>query len=114
MAATKTADRQNNTLPSTKANIAATQVSLDTLTFATDSVSGTVAAPRTANIAGSTTGAVLGVVVLVIHNSGTAPTFDSKYKKLSGSGSYVVSTVNYIYCQYINTTTILYSINQAT
>ena len=97
-----------------KANIAATQVSIDTLTFATDSISGTLVSPRTANIAGSTTGAILGVVVLVIHNSGTAPTFDSKYKKLSGSGSYVTGSINYIYCQYINTTAILYSINQAT
>jgi hypothetical protein len=86
-----------------------------TITFVTDRVYGTTSTPETGNISGDTTGALLGVTNLVIHNhTTTAPTFDSKFKKLSGSGSYVVNTPNYIYCQYINSTTILYSINQAT
>lgn len=96
-----------------KADIAAAQVSIDALTFTKDSVSGTLAAPRTGNITGVTTGAVLGAGMLVIHNSATAPTFDSKFHKLSGSGSYVTSAVNYIYCQYIDATHIVYSINQS-
>lgn len=96
-----------------KANIASTQTSSAALTFTSDSVSGTIAAPITGNITGNVTGAILGVTVLVIHNSGSAPTFDSKFKKLSGSGDYIISEVNYIYCQYIDATTILYSINQA-
>jgi hypothetical protein len=84
------------------------------LTFATDRVYGSVATPETGNITASTTGAKIGVTNIIIHNSGTAPTFDSKFKKLSGSGSYVISVVNYIYCTYITSTEIIYSINQRT
>jgi len=84
------------------------------LTFATDRVYGSIASPETGNITASTTGAKLGVTNIIIHNSGTAPTFDSKFKKLSGSGSYVISVVNYIYCTYITSTEIIYSINQRT
>jgi len=84
------------------------------LTFATDRIYGSIATPETGNITASVTGAKLGVTNIIIHNSGTAPTFDSKFKKLSGSGSYVVSVVNYIYCTYITATEIIYSINQRT
>lgn len=84
------------------------------LTFATDRIYGSIASPETGNITASVTGAKLGVTNIIIHNSGTAPTFDSKFKKLSGSGSYVVSVVNYIYCTYITPTEIIYSINQRT
>lgn len=98
----------------TKVNILPNQTSSAALTFAIDGVAGTVASPITGNITGSITGAVLGVTILVIHNAPvTPPTFDSKFKKLSGSGDYVAGQVNYIYCQYINATTIIYSINQA-
>jgi len=82
------------------------------LTFTGDAVAGTTALPIDTNITGSTGNAVVGVTVLVIHNAGTAPTFDSKFKKLTGSGNYVTGQLNYIYCQYINSTTIIYSINQ--
>jgi len=84
------------------------------LTFTTDRVYGSIASPETGNITASATGAKLGVTNIIIHNSGTAPTFDSKFKKLSGSGSYVISVVNYIYCTYITSTEIIYSINQRT
>lgn len=84
------------------------------LTFSTDRVYGSIASPETGNITASTTDAKLGVTNIIIHNSGTAPTFDSKFKKLSGSGSYVISVVNYIYCTYITSTEIIYSINQRT
>lgn len=84
------------------------------LTFATDNIQGTIASPLTGNITGSTTGAVIGKVVHVVHNSGTAPTFDSKFKKLSGSGSYVTGAINHIYCEYMGTTEILYTIQQRT
>ncbi|SMC45678.1 hypothetical protein [Pedobacter africanus] len=96
-----------------KANIAAAQVTLTALTFTSDSVSGTISSPITGNLTGDVTGAKLGVTVLVIHNNGTEPTFDSKFKKLSGSGDYVTGQVNYIYCQYIDATHIVYSINQS-
>jgi len=84
------------------------------LTFETDRVYGSIGTPETGNITASTTGAKLGVTNIIIHNSGTTPTFDSKFKKLSGSGSYVISVVNYIYCTYITSTEIIYSINQRT
>lgn len=97
-----------------KADIAAATGTSVALTFTSDSVQGTIASPLTGNITGNITGAKLGVVTLVIHNHTTAPTFDSKYKKLSGSGSYVTGSINYIFCEYINDTEIIYSINQRT
>ena len=103
----------NNAL-ALKANIAAATGTLIALTFVSDSVQGTVASPLTGNITGVTTGAQLGVVTLVIHNHTTAPTFDAKYKKLSGSGNYTTGVINYIFCEYINATEIIYSINQRT
>lgn len=84
------------------------------LTFLTDRVYGTVASPETGNITATITGAKLGVTNIVIHDNGTEPTFDAKFKKLSGSGSYVTGEINYIFCCYINDTEIIYSINQRT
>jgi hypothetical protein len=85
-----------------------------TISFITDRVYGTIASPVTGNITADVTGGQLGVTNIIIHNSGTAPTFGSEFKKLSGSGNYVVSVVNYIYCTYITSTEIIYSINQRT
>ena len=82
------------------------------LTFTTDTIYGSEATPETGNITASTSGAVVGVTNLIIHNSGSAPTFDSKFYKLSGSGTYVLSVKNYIYCTYLSSTRIIYSINQ--
>lgn len=81
------------------------------LTFVTDSIYGHLTA-ETGNITASTTGAVPGVTNLVIHNSGTEPTFDSKFVKLNSSRVYALGDYNYIYCQYINSTKILYTISQ--
>ena len=82
------------------------------ISFSTDTVYGTLATPETGNITADVTNAKLGVTNIIIHNSGTAPTFGSQFKKLSGSGSYVVGVVNYIYCTFISSTEIIYSINQ--
>lgn len=84
------------------------------VTFETDRVYGTIASPETGNITANVTGAQIGVTNIIIHNSGTAPTFGSQFKRLSGSGNYVTSQVNYIYCTFINSTEIIYSINQRT
>lgn len=97
-----------------KANIAATIGSSTALTFASESIQGSVDTPLTGNITGVTTSAVVGVVVHVVHNSGSTPTFDSKFKKASGSGNYVTGTINHIYCEYMSSTYIIYSITQAT
>lgn len=82
------------------------------LTFPSDTIYGSKATPETGNITADVTGAILGVTNLIIHNHSSAPTFDSKFKKLSGSGDYVTGEINYIYCEYIAVDEILYSINQ--
>jgi hypothetical protein len=82
------------------------------LTFVTDRLYGSIATPETGNISVDTTNAEIGVTNVIIHNSGTAPTFTSPFKKLSGSGNYATSQINYIFCMYINSTEIIYSINQ--
>lgn len=84
------------------------------LSFTEDKVYGSIATAETGNITGNVTNAKLGVTVLVIHNHSSEPTFDSKFKKLSGSGNYITGAINYIYCQYINATEIVYSIQQRT
>ena len=97
-----------------KLPIEATQTTGVALTFVTDSVYGTIASPETGNITYSATGAVLGVTNIIIHNHSSSPTFGTNMKKLSGSGDYVLSVVNYIYVTYINSTEVIYSINQRT
>jgi hypothetical protein len=97
-----------------KQNIEAGATTGTALTFAMDRVYGSIASPETGNITANVTGAKIGVTNIVIHNHSSAPTFDSKFKKLSGSGSYTTGAVNYIFCTYINATEIVYSINQRT
>lgn len=82
------------------------------ISFSTDKVYGTLATPETGNVTADVTNAKLGVTNIIIHNSGTVPNFGSQFKKLSGSGNYVVGVVNYIYCTFITATEIIYSINQ--
>lgn len=84
------------------------------LTFVSDSVYGTIGTPETGNITFSSTGAKLGVTNIIIHNHSVAPTFGTNMKKLSGSGNYKINVVNYIYVTYINSTEVIYSINQRT
>ena len=84
------------------------------ISFTNDRIYGSLASPETGNITADVTNAKLGVTNIIIHNSGTAPTFGSQFKKLSGSGNYVTGVVNYIYCTFISATEIIYSINQRT
>lgn len=84
------------------------------LTFETDRVYGSIGTPETGNITYSSTNAKLGVTNIIIHNHTSAPTFGTNMKKLSGSGSYVTSAINYIYVTYINSTEVIYAINQRT
>lgn len=115
IAATDTVPAAISKLDGNKANKAAATGTVVALPFNQDSVQGTVASPLTGNITLNATGALLGVVVVVIHNAGSAPTFTSGvFKKLSGSGNYVTGVINYIWCMYINSTEIIYSIQQRT
>jgi len=87
-----------------------------TITFITDRVYGTTTLPISGSpISGITDGGQIGVTNIIIHNNVTTPpSFSSNMKKLSGSSSYVINTINYIYCTYIDSSTIIYSINQIT
>jgi len=94
-------------------SLAASQSSGTQLEFTSDRVYGTLSSPETGNISADVTDGLLGVTNIIIHNNGsTGPTFSSEYKKLSGSGVYSTGTVNYIYCTYIESNEIIYSINQ--
>jgi hypothetical protein len=97
-----------------KLPIQATQTTGVALTFLTDSVYGTIGTPETGNITYSATNAKIGVTNLIIHNNGTAPTFAANMKQLSGSSGYSLGVVNYIFVTYINSTEVIYSINQRT
>jgi hypothetical protein len=73
---------------------------------------GTEASPETGNITLNSSGAVAGVVSMVIHNNSTAPTFSGVFKEMTGSSGYVTGVNNYIYCMYRNSSKVLYSISQ--
>lgn len=94
--------------------LSAAQKTGTALTFISQGVYGTVASPETGNITANIIGAQLTVTNIVIHNNGTEPIFDAKFKRLSISGNYVIGEINYIFCVYINPTEILYSISQRT
>ena len=94
------------------ASFAAGTASGTTLTFVTYRVYGTITTPETGSISADITGGLLGVTNIVIHNSISSPTFSAVFKKLSGSGVYATSQINYIYSTYIDSTNIIYSINQ--
>lgn len=83
------------------------------ISFSQGAMYGTISAPVAGNITGVTTAAVPNLVVLIIHSSSTAPTFDSKFIKLANSGDYKTGVINLIYCHYIDVSHIYYSITQA-
>ena len=95
-----------------KLNIAASQTTGVALTFLTDSVYGTIGTPETGNVTYSATNAKIGVTNLIIHNSGTAPTFAANMKETTVSGGYSLSVINYISVTYINSTEVIYTIFQ--
>jgi hypothetical protein len=79
-----------------------------------ESIYGTIASPITGNITFDSTSATVGIVAQMIHNNSSAPTFDVNFRKLSGSGAYVNSTVNYIFMEYISSGEVIYTIQQRT
>jgi hypothetical protein len=82
------------------------------ISFIEDRIYGSISSPETGNISTNIAGAQVGVTNIIIHNSGTTPTFTSEFKKLSGSGIYQNNTINYIYCTFITHSEIIYAINQ--
>lgn len=71
---------------------------------------GTVGTPETGNITLNTTGAKLVMTQVLIHNSGSAPSFGSEF--VLTSGTYTTGVLNYIVMVYINSTKVIYSIQQ--
>jgi hypothetical protein len=96
-------------------SLAASQTSGTILSFLEDSVYGTITLPETGNISANVSNGLLGVTNIIIHNNGSiGPSFSSEFRKLSGSGVYATGTINYIYCTFIESNEIIYSINQRT
>lgn len=82
------------------------------ISFDKDAYYNTLDSPGTGNITAVLTGAILGVTGCILHNSDSEPTFGSGFVKLSSSGNYTLSVLNYIYYNYISDTEIVYTISQ--
>jgi hypothetical protein len=88
-----------------------TQKTGTALTFESNAVYGTIASPETGNITFSTTGANLMTTLLVIHNSGTIPTYTG-LRETNVSKGYSTGVINYMLITYINPTEITITIFQ--
>jgi hypothetical protein len=78
--------------------------------FAIPQIYGSEASPETGNITINTTGLVEGMVQLLIHNNGTAPTYGSPIKIITGE--YVINDLNYIMLLAVSSTLVLATISQ--
>ncbi len=95
-----------------KQNIEWRQNTGTSLAFTENSVYGTVASPETGNITVNVALAKRGAMNVVIHNTAAMPTFGSEFVETSVSKGYKSLVRNYIFCQYVNSTKILYWILQ--
>lgn len=77
-----------------------------TISFARPQIWNSPSSPATGNITDSLTGAVIGTVQKIYHNSGTAPTFPAGWVLLSGT--YTTSTLNIIYAEWVSGTRVEY------
>lgn len=80
--------------------------------FIQDTIYGTVASPGTGNITASYSSANKGTTILIIHQNGTEPTYPAAFKKMASSGTYSTTLVNYISAVYLDSSNVLYSIDQ--
>ena len=81
------------------------------ISFSVPQVYNSVASPSSSNITNDLTGARIGIVQKIFHNSGSAPTFPAGWVRL-GTGSYVNSTLNIIYCEWVSGSRVEYWITQ--
>jgi len=93
----------------TKYEVAATTGAV--ISFATPQIYNSIASPSSSNLTDSLTGARIGIVQKIYHNSGTAPTVPAGWV-LRGTGAYVTSTLNIIYAEWSAGTTVEYWITQ--
>jgi hypothetical protein len=75
--------------------------------FVSSKVFNSPSSPATGNITDNLTGAKIGVVQKVYHNSGTAPTVPAGWVLL-GSGTYTISVLNIIYAEFVSGTRVEY------
>lgn len=87
------------------ANVTGTAIS-----FAVPQIYGSDGSPETGNITVVTTGLIRGTTQLLIHNNGSAPTFGSPIKIISGA--YVTGELNYIMLLAVSATSVLVTITQ--
>ncbi len=92
-----------------KANISA-QRSSAVIAFDTEANYGTIASPLTGNITGDYTGAIIGVVQLLIHNDSVAPTIPASWVKANTSASYTIGVVNFIAITWLSSNIATYTI----
>jgi hypothetical protein len=81
------------------------------ISFATPQIYNSVASPTASNITDDLTGARIGVVQKIYSNKSSAPTFPAGWVKL-GSGTYINSTLNVIYCEWVSGSRVEYWIVQ--
>ena len=81
------------------------------ISFATPQIYNSVASPTASNITDDLTGAKIGVVQKIYSNKSSAPTFPAGWVKL-GSGSYVNSSLNVIYAEWVSGSRVEYWIVQ--
>jgi hypothetical protein len=73
---------------------------------------GTIASPETGNITGDYTGARIGIMQEIVHNSGTQPTIPATWEQLNTSAGYRVSVVNYIRVEWVSSNIAKYTVSQ--
>ncbi|MBL7902956.1 MAG: hypothetical protein JNK73_13245 [Bacteroidia bacterium] len=101
-----------NTNLATKKDLAHAQLSTNTITFNKEAFFGDMTTPLVGAIGKDVTGAKLGTKVIIIHNDGASPSFDSAYQATSLSQAYVNGVPNFIECVFVRTNLILYTIYQ--
>lgn len=81
------------------------------ISFSVPQVYNSVASPTSSDITNDLTGAKIGIVQKIYSNKSTTPTFPAGWVKL-GTGSYVNSSLNIIYCEWVSGSRVEYWITQ--
>jgi hypothetical protein len=81
------------------------------ISFVNSQIYNSVASPSVSNITDDLTGAKIGIVQKIYHNHSVAPTFPAGWIRM-GSGDYVTSVLNVIFCEWVSGTRVEYWVNQ--
>jgi hypothetical protein len=87
-------------------------LTLDFSPTATDTIYGAPDAAQSGGISVSLSSARIGVTHIVVHNASSLTLNGTAFKKLSGSGNYIPNVNNIIFFTCIDSSTVIYSINQ--